>query len=205
MLNLGETFPNFVAPSTLGGLDFYEYLGSSWGMVFSHPADYTPVCTTEIARMSQLHKEFEKRNVKAICLSIDTVEDHTGWVEDVKKVSGCQVPFPIVGDEKGTVAEQIGMLDKSTDKRVTVRGVFVLDPEKKVKAVICYPTSTGRNFDEIIRLIDSLQLTAQRPDVVTPVDWKQGGDLIVKPGCQVEGATTVELPSGKDYLRYVKQ
>ena len=205
MLNLGETFPNFVAPSTQGLLDIYAHLGNSWGVIFSHPADYTPVCTTEIARMAQLFKQFEQRNVKPIVLSIDTVDDHKAWVEDVQKVSGCEVKFPLVGDETGNIAESIGMLDKSQDKRVTVRGVFVIDPEKKVKATICYPTSTGRNFDEIIRLIDSLQLTTLRPEVVTPVDWQVGGELIVKPGCEIEGCTTVQLPSGKGYLRYVKQ
>jgi alkyl hydroperoxide reductase subunit AhpC len=205
MLNLGETFPNFTASSTLGDLDFYEYLGNDWGVVFSHPADFTPVCTTELGRMAQLAKEFAARNVKTICLSIDTVGDHHGWVEDVKKVSGCQVPFPLVADTNGEISEKVGMLDKSVDKKVTVRAVFVLGPDKVVKAVICYPASTGRNFDEILRLIDSLQLTAARPDVVTPVDWKVGGDLIVKPGCEIAGCTSVELPSGKNYLRYVKQ
>jgi len=204
MLNLGETFPNFTAPSTLGSLDFYEYLGSSWGLVFSHPADFTPVCTTELAKMAQMAKEFDKRNVKPICISVDSVQDHEGWVGDIKKVSGCQVPFPLVGDEKGEISSKIGLLEAGVDKRITVRGVFVLDPQKKVKAVICYPTSTGRNMDEILRLIDSLQLTASRPDVVTPVNWKDGDDLIVKPGANVEGSTTVELPSGKEYLRYVK-
>lgn len=184
--------------------DFYEYLGSSWGLVFSHPADYTPVCTTELSRMAQLYKELEKRDVKAICISVDSVKDHEGWVCDIKKVSGCQVPFPLVGDENGDISGKIGLLEAGVDKKVTVRGVFVISPEKKVKAVICYPTSTGRNMDEIIRLIDSLQLTTARPDVVTPVDWKVGGDLIVKPGATVEGSTTVEVPSGKDYLRYVK-
>jgi len=205
MLNLGDTFPNFAAQSTLGNLDLYEYLGTSWGVIFSHPSDYTPVCTTELARMAQLVKEFDQRNVKTVCISVDSVQDHEGWVGDIKKVSGCQVPFPLVADEKGEIASRVGMLDATRDKRVTVRGVFVLDPEKKVKAVICYPASTGRNFDEILRLIDSLQLTAARPDVVTPVDWKVGGDLIVKPGATIEGSTSVDLPSGKDYLRFIKQ
>lgn len=135
---------------------------------------------------------------------MDSLTDHEQWVGDVKHVSGCQVPFPLIADEKGEIAKTLGLLDESVDKRVTVRGVFIIDPEKKVKAVICYPTSAGRNFDEVLRLIDSLQLTTKRPDVVTPVDWKSGGDVIVKPGCSIDGSTSVELPSGKDYLRYVK-
>jgi 1-Cys peroxiredoxin 6 len=204
MLNLGEDFPNFTGPSTLGPLDLYEYLGSDWGLILSHPADFTPVCTTEIGRLAQLQKEFVARNVKVLVLSVDTVEDHEKWVEDVKKFSGCEVPFPLVGDDKGEISKKVGMLDKMQDKMVTVRGVFVVDPDKKVKATICYPASTGRNFDEVLRLIDSLQLTATRKDVVTPVDWKVGGDLIVRPGHEIEGSNTVELPSGKSYLRFTK-
>lgn len=206
MLNLGETFPNFVAPSTMGEIDFYKYLGDSWGVVMSHPADFTPVCTTEIGRMAQLADDFEKRDVKTICLSIDSVEDHEGWVEDVKKISGCPgVPFPLVADKDGEISTKVGMLDKSVNKKITVRGVFVVNPDKKIKAVICYPTSAGRNFDEVLRLIDSLQLSHKRPDVVTPCEWKVGDDLIVNPDFNIEGATTVELPSGKSYMRYVKQ
>jgi len=204
MLNLGEDFPNFTGPSTEGLLDLYEYLGSNWGLVLSHPKDFTPVCTTEIARLAQLEKEFTKRGVKILVLSVDKVEDHVNWVEDVKKYSGCNVPFPLVGDANGEISKMVGMLDKGQDKMVTVRGVFVIDPQKKVKAIICYPASTGRNFDEVLRLIDSLQLTATRKDVVTPVDWKVGGDVIVKPGCEIEGAKVVDLPSGKCYLRFTK-
>lgn len=204
MLNLGETFPNYKGPSTQGTIDIYEYFGNSWGILFSHPADYTPVCTTEISRMAQLTQDFKKRNVKVLCLSIDKLEDHNGWVTDVEKVAGCTVPFPLVADESGEYSEKIGMLDKGQDKRITVRGVFVIDPEKKIKAIICYPASTGRNFDEILRLVDSLQLTNERKDIVTPVDWKQGGDVLVKPGSEVQGANKVDLPSGKSYLQFVK-
>jgi len=206
MLNLGETFPNFVAPSTQGELDLYEFFGDSWGVVMCHPADFTPVCTTELGRMAQLDDDFQKRNVKTICLSVDSVQDHDEWVEDIKKVSQCpRIPFPIVGDKDGAVAEKIGMLDKSiANKKITCRGVFVLNPEKQVKAVICYPAATGRNFAELIRCIDSLQLTAARPEVVTPVGWRLGDELIVNPDFESpEGARTVDIPSGKNYMRYI--
>jgi len=204
MLNLGETFPNFKAPSTCGTIDLYEYLGDNWGIVFSHPADFTPVCTTEIGRMTQLTNEFDKRQVKVLLISCDSVHDHHKWINDVTHYSGSNMPFPMIGDESGEIANKIGMLDKGVDKTVTVRAVYVIGPDKKVKAVISYPASTGRNFDEILRLIDSLQLTASRGNIVTPVDWKVGGDVLVRPGNVIEGATSVELPSGKDYLRFVK-
>jgi len=204
MLNLGETFPNFSGQSTVGPIDLYEYLGDNWGLVLSHPKDFTPVCTTEIGRLSKLSKEFEKRKVKVLLISCDSVDDHKVWAEDVKHYSGCQVPYPIIGDEKGIIANSVGMLDAGADKMITVRAVYVIGTDKKVKAIISYPASTGRNMDEVLRLIDSLQLTASRQNVVTPVDWKVGGDLIVKPGAQIDGQTVVELPSGKDYLKFIK-
>jgi len=204
MLNLGTTFPNFSFDSTEGKHDFYEYLGDSWGILFSHPADYTPVCTTEIARLAQLRKEFDARNVKVMCISVDSVDDHLGWREDVKKYSGCEVPFPLIADVTGEISTKIGMLEEGGDKMQTVRAVFVIGPDKKVKAIISYPTSCGRNFDEVLRLIDSLQLTAANPSIVTPVDWKKGGDVIVKPGAEVEGAQVIDLPSGRPYLKFLK-
>jgi alkyl hydroperoxide reductase subunit AhpC len=204
MLNLGETFPDFKAESTCGPIDLYEYLGNDWGLIFSHPSDFTPVCTTEIGRLSQLTKEFDRRNVKVLLISCDSVEDHNSWLKDVTHYSGCKVPFPLIGDQNGQIANKIGMLDMGADKMVTVRAVFVIGPDKKVKAIISYPASTGRNMDEILRLIDSLQLTASRANIVTPVDWKVGGDLLVKPGNEIEGSVPVELPSGKNYLKIVK-
>jgi len=204
MLNLGETFPNLKASTTIGDIDLYEYIGNNWAILCSHPADFTPVCTTEIGRMSQLSKEFEKRNVKVLIISCDSVSDHKSWVKDVNKFSGCEVTFPLIGDENGIIANKIGMLDMGADKMQTVRSVFVIGPDKKVKATINYPASTGRNFDEIIRLIDSLQLTASRGNVVTPADWKVGGDVLVRPGNEMENAVPIELPSGKNYLKFVK-
>jgi len=204
MLNLGETFPDFKAESTAGAISLYDYLGDNWALILSHPKDFTPVCTTEVGRLSQLSSEFAKRNVKVLLISCDSVDDHNLWAQDVSQYSGCKVPFPIIGDESGQIAHRIGMLDMGADKTITVRAVFVISPDKKVKAIISYPASTGRNMDEILRLIDSLQLTAKRTDVVTPVDWKVGGDLIVKPGANIEGQTVIGLPSGKDYLKFVK-
>jgi len=205
MVNLGETFPNFKAESTCGSIDLYEHLADSWGLILSHPSDFTPVCTTEIGRLSQLTQEFDKRNVKVLLISCDSVEDHNSWLKDVTHYSGCKVPFPVIGDKDGRVANQIGMLDRGiTNKMVTVRAVFVIGPDKTVKAIISYPASTGRNMDEILRLIDSLQLTTSRGNIVTPVDWKVGGDVLVKPGNEIEGALPVELPSGRNYLKIVK-
>ncbi|CAG2170530.1 unnamed protein product [Oppiella nova] len=204
MLNLGEIFPDVSSQSTAGAINLYEYLGDNWALVLSHPKDFTPVCTTEIARLAQLRPEFERRGVKVVLISCDSVDDHNAWAQDVAHYCGSQVPYPIIGDESGQIANRLGMLDKDSDKMVTVRAVFVIGPDKKVKAIISYPASTGRNMDEILRLIDSLQLTAKRTDVVTPVDWKVGGDLIVKPGANIEGQTVIGLPSGKDYLKFVK-
>jgi len=204
MLNLGETFPDVRAESTVGAIGLYDYLGDNWGLVLSHPKDFTPVCTTEIARLSQLAEEFDRRGVKVVLISCDSVDDHNLWAQDVSHYCGSKVPFPIIGDQSGQIATQIGMLDKDSDKMVTVRAVFVIGTDKKVKAIISYPASTGRNMDEILRLIDSLQLTAKRTNVVTPVDWKVGGDLIVKPGANIEGQTVIDLPSRKDYLKFVK-
>lgn len=204
MLNLGVDFPNFSLNTTLGELKLYDYLADSWGLICSHPADFTPVCTTEIARMAQLVKETEKRNVKVAFLSCDPVEMHKDWVKDIEAYSGCKVPFPIVDDVNNTISAAVGMNEEGLDKFQTVRGVFVLDPSKRVRATLCYPTQVGRNFDEIIRLIDALQLTAKNNEVVTPAGWKVGDEVLVKPGCEGTGARVAELPSGKDYLRFTK-
>lgn len=204
MLNLGVEFPNFVCKTTLGELDLHKYLGDSWGLICSHPADFTPVCTTEIARMAQLTKETDKRNVKVVFLSCDPVESHKTWVKDIEHYSGCKVPFPVIDDEDNKITKITGMYEEGLDKFQTVRGVFVLDPAKKIKATVCYPAAAGRNFDEIIRLIDALQLTASNNEIVTPTNWKAGDEVLVKPGCEGTGARVVDLPSGKDYLRFQK-
>lgn len=204
MLNIGTEFPDFEVDTTLGKLKLHEYLDNSWGLVCSHPADFTPVCTTEIARMAQLVKETDKRNVKVCFLSCDPVESHKEWVKDIEVYSGCKVPFPIIDDDNNNISKKVGMFEEGLDKFQTVRGVFVLDPSKKIRATICYPTQVGRNFDEIIRLIDALQLTSKNNEIVTPQGWKEGGEVLVKPGCEGTGARIEELPSGKDYLRFTK-
>lgn len=202
MLNLGVEFPNFDINTTLGKLNLHEFLGDSWALICSHPADFTPVCTTEIARMAQLVKETEKRNVKVCFLSCDPVESHKEWIKDIEAYSGCKVPFPIIDDDNNSISKQVGMNEEGLDKFQTVRGVFVLDPSKKVRATLCYPTQVGRNFSEIIRLIDALQLTAKNSEVVTPANWEQGKEVLVKPGCEGTGAKVTKLPSGKEYLRF---
>lgn len=204
MLNLGVEFPDFEVNTTLGKIKLHEYFGDSWALVCSHPADFTPVCTTEIGRMAQLVKETEKRNVKVCFLSCDPVESHKDWVKDIEAYSGCKVPFPIIDDENNTISAKVGMNEENLDKFQTVRGVFVLDPSKKVRATICYPASVGRNFDEIIRLVDALQLTTKNSSLATPANWKEGDDVILKPGCEGTGFRVENLPSGKDYLRFIK-
>jgi len=204
MLNLGVTFPNFDVETTLGKINLHEFLADSWGLICSHPADFTPVCTTEIARMAQLTKETEKRNVKVCFLSCDPVDSHKEWVKDIEAYSGCKVPFPIIDDANNSISALVGMNEEGLDKFQTVRGVFVLDPQKKVRATICYPTQVGRNFDEVIRLIDALQLTSNNSEIVTPAGWKDGDEVLVKPGCEGTGARVSQLPSGKEYLRFTK-
>jgi len=205
MLNLGETFPNFQAGSTQGKIDLYQYLGSNWGLLVSHPADFTPVCTTELSRMAQLTKDFAKRNIKILCISVDRVEDHNEWIGDIMKFSGCNVPFPLLGDHDGHICKMLGMLDEGLDKKMqTVRAVYVISPDKKVAAVVSYPASVGRNLDEVLRLIDALKLTSEHNNLVCPADWKSGQDVLVKPGEKAEGEKVFEMPSGKDYLKYVK-
>ena len=186
-LRLGDTAPDFTADSTTGPIDFHDWLGDSWGILFSHPRDFTPVCTTELGYVARLKPEFDRRNVKAIGLSIDPVESHKGWAEDIEETQGHAPNFPIIADPERKVAELYGMIHPAHDEVYTVRTVFVIDPKKKVRLMITYPQTTGRNFDEILRVIDSLQLTdAHR--VATPVNWKQGEDVIIVPAVTDEEA-----------------
>ena len=207
MLRLGDIAPNFKAQTSVGELDFYEYLGNSWGVLFSHPADYTPVCTTELGRTASLNNEFEKRNVKVMALSVDTVESHKGWINDINETQGVEVNFPIIADKDKTISEAYGMLHPNASATLTVRSLFIIAPDKTVKLMITYPASTGRNFTEILRVIDSLQLTANY-SVATPADWKDGDDCVVVPAIKTEDIPA-KFPKGfteiKPYLRMTPQ
>ena len=206
-LRLGDVAPNFTATTSLGTIDFHEYLGDSWGILFSHPADYTPVCTTELGRTALLKHEFEKRNVKVMALSVDPLEKHKGWINDINETQNCSVEFPIVADEDKTVANLYGMIHPNASETFTVRSLFVIGADKKIKLMITYPASTGRNFHEVLRVIDSLQLTANH-SVATPADWKDGEDVIIVPAVSTEDAKK-KFPKGvtivKPYLRYTPQ
>ncbi|MEJ7827725.1 MAG: peroxiredoxin [Segetibacter sp.] len=206
-LRLGDDAPNFTANSSIGEINLYEYLGDSWGVLFSHPADYTPVCTTELGRTANLQAEFEKRNVKVLALSVDPVDKHHGWINDINETQNCNVEFPIIADEDRTVAHLYDMIHPNASLTATVRSLFIIGPDKKVKLTITYPASTGRNFFEILRVIDSLQLTAHH-SVATPADWKEGEDVIVVPAVSTEDAIK-KFPKGvkivKPYLRYTPQ
>ena len=206
-IRLGDLAPNFKAKTTEGEIDFYDYLGSSWGVLFSHPADYTPVCTTELGRTAALKDEFDKRNVKVIALSVDSVESHNGWVKDINETQGVEVNFPIVGDENREIALAYEMIHPNASLTATVRSLFVIAPDKTIKLIITYPASTGRNFQEILRVIDSLQLTANY-SVATPADWKEGEDVVVVPTIKTEDIPA-KFPKGfkiiKPYLRTTPQ
>jgi thioredoxin-dependent peroxiredoxin len=206
-LRLGDAAPNFKAKTTAGDLDFYEYLGSGWGVLFSHPADFTPVCTTELGRTASLQDEFTKRNVKVLAVSVDPLDKHLGWIKDINETQNVTVGFPIIADEDRTVANLYGMIHPNASETFTVRSLFVIGPDKKVKLTITYPASTGRNFVEVLRVIDSLQLTANY-SVATPADWKEGEDVIVVPAVSTEDAQK-KFPKGvkivKPYLRYTPQ
>ncbi|TAH02807.1 MAG: peroxiredoxin [Sphingobacteriales bacterium] len=207
MLRLGDIAPNFTAQTSEGELDFYEYLGNSWGVLFSHPADYTPVCTTELGRTASLKSEFKKRNVKVMALSVDTLESHQGWIKDINETQGVEVNFPIIADKDKTISEAYGMMHPNASATLTVRSLFVIAPDKTVKLMITYPASTGRNFTEILRVIDSLQLTANY-SVATPADWKDGEDCVVVPAIKTEDIPA-KFPKGfteiKPYLRMTPQ
>jgi alkyl hydroperoxide reductase subunit AhpC len=206
-LRLGDIAPNFSAQTSVGPIDFYEYLGNHWGVLFSHPADYTPVCTTELGRTAALKEAFEKRNVKVLALSVDSVEKHMSWIEDINETQHTTVDFPIIADEDRSISHAYDMIHPNASETFTVRSLFIIGPDKKVKLMITYPASTGRNFDEVIRVIDSLQLTAQY-SVATPADWKEGEDVIVVPTISTEDALK-RFPKGvkvvKPYLRYTPQ
>ncbi len=213
---LGDTAPDFTADTTEGTINFHEWLGDSWGVLFSHPKDFTPVCTTELGAVAKLKPEFDKRNVKVIGLSVDATADHEAWATDIEETQGARPNFPIIGDSDFNVSVLYDMLPASTSgdaksrtpaDNMTVRNVFVIGPDKKVKLVLTYPMTTGRNFDEVIRVIDSLQLTAKHK-VATPADWKQGGDVIIAGSVNNDEAKEL-FPDGwespKPYLRVVKQ
>jgi len=206
-LQLGDTAPDFTAETTEGKINFYEFLGDSWGVLFSHPADFTPVCTTELGKTAALKKEFEKRNVKVLAVSVDPLDKHNSWKNDINETQNVSVDFPIIADEDKTVANLYGMLHPNASATATVRSLFVIGPDKKIKLMIVYPASTGRNFVEVLRVIDSLQLTANY-SVATPADWKVGEDVIVVPAMSTEDAIK-KFPKGvkviKPYLRYTPQ
>ncbi|MGI8598579.1 MAG: peroxiredoxin [Chitinophagaceae bacterium] len=203
-LRLGDIAPNFKAKTTEGEIDFYEFLGDNWGILFSHPADYTPVCTTELGRTALLKEEFEKRKVKVLAVSVDPLDKHFGWVKDINETQNCNVDFPIIADDEREVADLYGMIHPNASETATVRSLFVIGPDKKIKLMITYPASTGRNFHEVLRVIDSLQLTSKY-SLATPADWKNGEDVIVVPAVSTEDAIK-KFPKGvrviKPYLRY---
>ncbi|MFD1632062.1 peroxiredoxin [Pseudopedobacter beijingensis] len=207
MLRLGDIAPNFKAQTSEGEVDFYEFLGDSWGVLFSHPADYTPVCTTELGRTAALSDEFKKRNVKVLALSVDSAESHRGWIKDINETQNVEVDFPIIADEDKKISEAYDMIHPNASATFTVRSLFIIAPDKTVKLIITYPASTGRNFQEILRVIDSLQLTAEY-SVATPVDWKEGEDVVVAPAIKTEDIPA-KFPKGfkeiKPYLRMTPQ
>ena len=206
-IRLGDEAPDFSADTTQGPVNFHQWLGDSWGVLFSHPADFTPVCTTELGAVANLSAEFAKRGVKTIALSVDSVDDHNGWIPDINETQNAAVDFPLIADPERKVAELYDMIHPNALDNLTVRSVFVIGPDKKVKLTLTYPASTGRNFDEILRVIDSLQLTANH-SVATPVNWTDGDDCIVVPALSDEEATE-KFPKGftalKPYLRITPQ
>lgn len=206
-VRIGDEAPNFTAETTEGNLNFYDYLGDNWGVLFSHPKDFTPVCTTELGAVAKLKPEFDKRGVKVIGLSVDPSDSHEKWAADIEETQGAKVNFPLIADSDKKVADLYDMIHPNASDTATVRSVFVIGPDKKVKLSLTYPASTGRNFDEILRVIDSLQLTA-RHSVATPANWKDGDDVIIVPAVSNEAAKE-KFPGGwnevKPYLRVVKQ
>ena len=207
-LRLGDIAPNFQQASSEGEIDFYQFLGDSWGVLFSHPADYTPVCTTELGFTAKLKDEFEKRGVKAIALSVDDVESHLGWIKDINETQNTTVNFPIIADQDRKVSELYGFIHPNASETLTVRSLVIIDPNKKVRLIITYPASTGRNFHEILRVIDSLQLTDHHK-VATPANWQQGEDVVIVPSLKDEDEIKQRFPKGyvavKPYLRFTAQ
>ena len=207
-LRLGDIAPDFTQDSTDGPIQFHKWLGDSWGVLFSHPKDFTPVCTTELGYTAKLKDEFAKRNVKVLAVSVDPVREHKAWVGDIEETQGCKVNFPILADPDRKVADLYDMIHPNANDTLTVRSVFVIDPKKKIRLVITYPASTGRNFDEILRVIDSLQLTDNH-SVATPVDWKDGQDVVIVPSLKDPAVMKQKFPKGwkelKPYLRTTPQ
>jgi alkyl hydroperoxide reductase subunit AhpC len=206
-LRLGDIAPDFKAETTEGNISFHEWLGNSWGLLFSHPSDYTPVCTTELGATSKLKSEFDKRNVKVLAISVDGLESHQGWIKDINETQNTYVNFPIIADPDKKIAALYDMIHPNASEKFTVRSVFVIGPDKKIKLTLTYPASTGRNFDEILRVIDSLQLTANY-SVATPANWKDGEDVIIVPAIKDE-EIAAKFPKGytkiKPYLRTTPQ
>ncbi|MCL6523655.1 MAG: peroxiredoxin [Thermoflavifilum sp.] len=206
-LRLGDIAPNFKAQTTQGEIDFYEFLGNSWGVFFSHPADFTPICTTELGRTAQLAEEFAKRNAKIIAISVDPLDSHQKWVQDINEVGHTQVQYPIIADPDRKIATLYDMIHPNASETHTVRNVFIIDPDKKIRLILVYPPSIGRNFYEILRALDALQLTTQYP-VSTPVDWKEGEEVVISPSLSDEEARK-RFPKGfrvvKPYLRFTPQ
>jgi alkyl hydroperoxide reductase subunit AhpC len=207
-LQLGDIAPDFEQESTQGKIEFHKWAGNNWVVLFSHPKDYTPVCTTELGAVAKLKPEFDKRGVKAIGLSVDPLTDHKGWSKDIEETQNCQLNFPLLADGDRKVANLYGMIHPNASDTFTVRSVFIIDPNKKVRLIITYPASTGRNFQEILRVIDSLQLT-DKHKVATPVNWKQGEDVIIVPALKDEEEIKRLFPKGykavKPYLRITPQ
>jgi len=207
-IRLGDTAPDFEQDSSVGKIRFHEWLGDSWGVLFSHPADFTPVCTTELGLTAKLKKEFEKRNVKVLALSVDPVESHKSWIKDINETQDCEVNFPIIADADRKVSELYDMIHPNANATLTVRSLFIIDPNKKIRLIITYPASTGRNFNEILRVIDSLQLTEYH-SVATPGNWKDGDDVVIVPSLQDPELIKQKFPKGyralKPYLRMTPQ
>ena len=205
-LRLMDEAPDFTAETTEGTIRFHEWLGDGWGILFSHPADYTPVCTTELGYMANIAHEFARRNVKILAISVDPLDSHCGWIGDINETQNANVSYPLIADPDQEVAQLYDMIHPNADDKMTVRSVFVIGPDKKIKLMLTYPASTGRNFDEILRVVDSLQLTAHHK-LATPVNWTSGEDCIIVPAVTDEEAdqTYSDIRRVKPYLRYVKQ
>jgi len=207
-LHIGSIAPDFTAETSQGSIRFHEYLGNSWGILFSHPKDFTPVCTTELGYAALKRGEFDKRNVKVLALSVDPVDSHKGWIKDIEETQGSSVNYPIIADKDRAVSGLYDMIHSEANDTFTVRSVFFVDPNKKIRAIITYPASTGRNFDEILRVIDSLQLTDSH-SVATPVNWKDGDDCVIVPSLQDPEVLKQKFPKGykviKPYLRMTPQ
>ncbi|MCA9497613.1 MAG: peroxiredoxin [Nitrospirales bacterium] len=206
-IRLGDEAPNFTAETTQGTVNFHEWLGNGWGILFSHPKDFTPVCTTELGTMANMTEEFKKRNVKVLAISVDPLDSHTGWIKDINETQHCTVNYPIIADPEKKVANLYDMIHPNALDNMTVRSVFVIGPDKKVKLTLTYPASTGRNFNEILRVVDSLQLTAKHK-VATPANWKDGEDCIITPAV-TDAEIPALFPKGhravKPYLRFTPQ